>query len=71
MILKELLFHNHFHYVKFAEKLYVSDVTIQNDIKKVVRPFLAKYPLVLKKQGSEYTLCGNEREKRNLMSNLI
>ena len=24
MILKELLFHNHFHYVKFAEKLYVS-----------------------------------------------
>lgn len=71
MILKELLFHNHFHYVKFAEKLCVSDVTIQNDIKKVVRPFLAKYPLVLKKQGSEYTLCGNEREKRNLMSNLI
>ena len=71
MILKELLFHDRFHYMQFAEKLYVSDITVQNDIKKCVRPLLSKYPLMLKKQGSEYTLCGNEREKRNLMSSLI
>ncbi|MCH1939829.1 BglG family transcription antiterminator [Holdemania massiliensis] len=71
LILRELLFHDVFHYVKFADSLFISDVTVQNDINKYVRPLLAHYPLTLKKQGGTYALYGKELDKRNLLSNLI
>ena len=53
-----------------SEELYVSDATIENDLREV-RQMLKKYQLTLRREKERILLEGEEKEKRNLMRNLI
>ena len=53
-----------------AMELYISDSTLQNDLKKA-RPILSKYLLSLKTEGGFVFIEGSERNKRQLIKSYI
>ncbi len=53
-----------------AEELYVSEATIENDL-KMVRNTLKEYHLSLKRDKDKIQMIGGEKRKRSLMSHLI
>ncbi|RGF60435.1 PRD domain-containing protein [Coprobacillus sp. AF36-10BH] len=69
-LLKILLKDNYLDYFDIAEKLYVSEHTIESDLSKLKKN-IKEYHLELFKHKSNYTLIGQEEDKRKLFSNLI
>ena len=53
-----------------ADELYVSNATIENDL-KIVRKIIRDYHLVIKRDKDAIRIIGTEIEKRKLMSLLI
>ena len=53
-----------------ADELYVSNATIENDL-KIVRKSIKDYQLSLKREKTTICMIGSEKGKRSLMSHLI
>ena len=53
-----------------AEELYVSEATIENDLKSV-RNVIKDYHLSISREKDYIRMIGSEKKKRNLMSHLI
>lgn len=71
-IIQELLFgQGKINLVLLQEKIFISDSSLDNDIKKI-RILLARYPsLKIIRRSSYIELTGNEEEKRSLYKNLL
>lgn len=71
-IIQELLFgKNNINLVLLQEKIFISESSLDNDIKKI-RKLLEKYPsLKLTRRSNYIELIGSEEEKRSLYKNLL
>lgn len=71
-IIQELLFgKNNINLVLLQEKIFISESSLDNDIKKI-RNLLEKYPsLKLIRRSNYIELTGSEDEKRSLYKNLL
>lgn len=70
-IIQKLVSEKHgYNIFDIAEELYVSEATIENDLKNV-RNILKEYHLSLKREKDTIMMTGSEKKKRSLMSHLI
>ena len=71
-IIQELLFgKNNINLVTLQEKIFISESSLDNDIKKI-RNILERYPsLKLIRRSNYIELTGSEEEKRSLYKNLL
>lgn len=67
----KLLTHNTqaIHYSHLAGELFVSELTIKNDLRKI-KDFLEKYGIQLKRREGFVEIIGKERDKRKVMREL-
>lgn len=61
---------NGYNIFDIAEELYVSEATVENDLRNV-RNILKEYHLSLKREKDTIIMSGSEKQKRSLMSHLI
>lgn len=71
-LIKELLFHKReINLLELQERIFVSEYSIDNDIKKL-RELIAKYPgLKLERSKNHLRLSGDEGDKRRLYKELL